>query len=457
MVPEAEIRVVKIKVLTMKKLLLFFVTVAMMAGGFAASAQGKYGADSANCIKYLSYYREYFKQKSYDDALPHWRKAYQLCPPTANHTMLIDGTFLMRKLIIKNAKNPILKKNLVDTLMTLHDTRAKYYPKYSVVALNNKGLDMSNFIKDDPAALYKGYGEIIEANGSQTKPQLFLFELNSAIELYRNGTLNAEDVINAYQRNISLLEQAECKTAFETEQNEKIRKDIESLFISSKVAGCEDLIALFTPRFESNPNDIELVTNIVKMMSLAEDCTDNDLYLNAVTSWYKLEPTHTSAYFLYKLNSSRGNAEEAIKYLEEAIAFESSDAALDIEYTNELAAYCYKNGKTIKAYELAKQVAEAESPFKGKAYMLMGTIWGSTNCSGNEIERRAPYWVAVDCLQKAKAADETLAEDANRMIATFTKYFPETGEAFMYGLTKGQSYTVSCGGLRAVTTVRTQN
>ena len=55
MVPEAEIRVVKIKVLTMKKLLLFFVTVAMMAGGFAASAQGKYGADSANCIKYLSY------------------------------------------------------------------------------------------------------------------------------------------------------------------------------------------------------------------------------------------------------------------------------------------------------------------------------------------------------------------------------------------------------------------
>ena len=87
----------------------------------------------------------------------------------------------------------------------------------------------------------------------------------------------------------------------------------------------------------------------------------------------------------------------------------------------------------------------------------MGTIWGSTNCSGNEIERRAPYWVAVDCLQKAKAADETLAEDANRMIATFTKYFPETGEAFMYGLTKGQSYTVSCGGLRAVTTVRTQN
>ena len=58
--------------------------------------QGKYGADSAECIKYLSYYKEYYKQKNYDDALPNWRKAFKLCPPSANQTMLIDGTSLMR-------------------------------------------------------------------------------------------------------------------------------------------------------------------------------------------------------------------------------------------------------------------------------------------------------------------------------------------------------------------------
>lgn len=439
----------------MKKLILI-AAFAMILGGLEVSAQGKYGADSAECIKYLSYYKEYFKQKSYDDALPNWRKAYKLCPPTANQTMLIDGTTLMRKLIQKNAKNPILKNALVDTLMTLHDLRAEYYPKYAVSARNNKGLDMANYIKDDPKKLYEGYSAIVEANGSNTKPQLFLFELNAAIELYKNGSIDAENVLNAYQKNIILLENAVCKTAYDKEQNEKVRKDLESLFISSKVASCDDLIALFTPRYEATPEDLALVTNIVKMMSVAEDCTDNDLYLNAVTSWYKLEPTHSSAYFLYKLNASRGNSEEAIKYLEEAIAFESSGADLDAEYTNELAAYCYKSGKSVKAYELAVKVTEMDSPFKGKAYLLMGTIWGSMNCGGNEIERRAPYWAAVDCLQKAKAADESLAEEANRLISAYSRYYPQTAEAFMYDVTDGQSYTVSCGGLRAVTTVRTQ-
>jgi len=440
----------------MKKIILLLVSAVILMPSFKAAGQGKYGADSAECIKYLSYYKEYFKQKSFDDAIPNWRKAYKLCPPTANQTMLIDGTSLVRKLISKNFKNPIYKASLIDTLMTLHDVRAEYYPKYAVATLNNKGLDLANYVKDDPRKLYDEYSKIIDNNKEKTKAQLFLFELNAAIELYKNGSINAEDVINTYQKNIAYIDAATPATTIEADQNAKIKKDLESLFISSKVASCDDLIALFTPRYEAAPEDLGLVTNIVKMMSVTEDCTDNDLYLNAVTSWYKLEPSHTSAYFLYKLNASRGNSAEAIKYLEEAIAFETSDAALDAEYTNELAAYCYKSGQSVKAYELAKKVTEMESPYTGKAYMLMGTIWGTTTCGGDEISRRAPYWAAVDCLQKAKAADESLTEEANRMIAAYSRYYPQTAEAFMYDVTDGQSYTVSCGGLRAVTTVRTQ-
>ena len=49
--------------------------VVLMFGGNNVFAQGKYGADSAECIKYLSYYKEYFKSKNYDAALPNWRKA----------------------------------------------------------------------------------------------------------------------------------------------------------------------------------------------------------------------------------------------------------------------------------------------------------------------------------------------------------------------------------------------
>ena len=440
----------------MKKIVLTLVSAALLLMGTNVFAQGKYGADSAECIKYLSYYKEYFKQKNYDESLPNWRKAYKLCPPTASQNLLIDGTTLLRREIQKQARNVEYRNALVDSLLALHDIRAEYYPNYAITARNNKGVDMSNFIKDDNKRLYEGYSEIIKVNGEQTKPSIFLFQLNAALEEFRAGNLTAEDIINTYQNAIEVLGNATADTDAEAEQLASIKTDVESLFISSKVASCENLISLFTPRYEANPNDLELVSNIVKMMSTADDCTSNELFLKAATSMYALDPSYNSAYFLYRLNSAKGNVNDALKYMEEAIAYPESDDATDGNYYYELATFCFKNGMNSRAYEAAGKAITLAPELAGKAYFLMGSIWGATRCSGNEIETRAPYWVAVDYLNRAKSADDSLTEEANRLIGQYSVYFPETAEAFMYDLTNGESYTVSCGGMRATTTVRTR-
>ena len=62
----------------------------------------------------------------------------------------------------------------------------------------------------------------------------------------------------------------------------------------------------------------------------------------------------------------------------------------------------------------------------------------------------------MDYLQKAKAADESLAADCNKLIGQYSAYYPQKAEAFMYDVVDGQSYTVSCGGMSATTVVRTQ-
>jgi len=440
----------------MKKLVLAVLSLLMIFAGNQSFAQGKYGADSAECIKYLSYYKEYFKQMNYTEAIPSWRKAFKLCPPTAQQTYLLDGTTLVRRLITENAKNEAYKNALIDTLLTLHSLRAQYYPTYAVTALNNKGLDIANYIKGDSKRLFDSYNEIIDANKNQTKAQIFLFAMNAAIDLYQKGNLTAEDVISTYQKNMEYISKVKAANPTEQEQNDKIKTDLESLFISSKVASCDNLIALFSPRYEANPNDNELVSNIVKMMSSTEDCTSNDLYLKAVTSMYKNEPSYNSAYFLYRLNASRGNVQDAVKYMEEAIAYPESDDKQDGEYYYELATFLYKNSMTAKAFESANKAVTLNPDFAGKAYFLMGTIWGATNCGGDEISRRAPYWVAVDYMIKARNADPSLAEDASKLIGQYSAYYPQTAEAFMYDITDGQSYTVACGGMRATTTVRTQ-
>jgi tetratricopeptide (TPR) repeat protein len=441
----------------MKRIVIAIAGLAMLLmGATPVFAQGKYGADSAECIKYLSYYQDYYKQRNYDDAIPNWRMAYKLCPPTASQNLILHGTTLVRQLLAKRDISPEQRKGLVDTLLTLHDLRAEYYPSYAVTARNNKGIDMSNYVKDDNKRLYDTYSSIIKANGPKVDPKILFFHLNAAIERYREGGVQTEDVINAYNDNIALLDNVAATTDEEKASKSQVKNDIENIFLTSRVASCESLLELYTPRLEADPNNLALVTTIARIMSNTEGCQDNDLYLKAVTAMYNLDPSYNSAYFLYRLNSVRGNASDAIKYLEEAIASPESDDLTDAGYYYELAAFSYKNGQSGRAVEAARKAVDLDPSLAGKTNMLLGTIWGNLRCGGNEVERAAPFWVAVDYLQKARAADPELAEEANRMIAQFSRYFPKTADAFMYDVQDGQSYTVSCSGLRATTTVRTQ-
>ena len=437
-------------------ILLITVAAAALIGSTSLSAQGKFGPDSAECIKYLSYYTEYYKQKNYDNALPNWRKAYHYCPPSSRYSLLSDGSTLLRNLIQKNRNNPVYKAKLVDSLMTIYDQRVQYFPKYAVSSLNNKALDMSNYMKDEPMKLLEGLTEIVAQTKEKTRTNVFVFQLSTAIDLYKIGMVDPETVIDIYDKGVEYLGMMTPKNDVEKKNIAKTIEDFETLFISSQVASCDNLITLFTPRVNAAPNDLDLAKKVVKIMSNAEECTNNDLYLTAVNTMYRMEPSANSAYYLYRLYSGRNEYDNAVKYIEEAINSKDSDDATDGGYYYELAVYALKNRNTSKAFTCAQKAIELNPSLAGKAYMLMGTIWGSTVCNGNEIQRRAPYWVAVDYMVKAKNADSSLTEDANNYIRQYSAYFPQTAEAFMYNVIDGETYKVNCGGMKATTTVRTQ-
>ena len=277
----------------MKKVFLAAISLTMLFSGASLFAQdmSKYGENASECVKYLSYYTEYYKQKNYDDATPNWRTAYKLCPPSCSQNLLIQGSELVSRLIAKNAKNTIMVEGLVDTLLTLQDQRAQYFPKYAVTAMNNKASYAAKYIKNDPKRVYDIYESVIAANGAETKASVLFNDFKVAVDLYGDGTVGTEEILNLYQRNLDMLNKIQPASEIEKKQIDEFRTNIENLFITSKVASCDDLLKLFGPRYEANPNDLQLATNIVKMMSLAEDCNDNDLFLNAVTTMYTLEPS----------------------------------------------------------------------------------------------------------------------------------------------------------------------
>ena len=440
----------------MKKITLILLAAMAIFGGQKVTAQDKYGSgpNREECIKYLSYYSEYYKQKNYDSALPNWRRAYSLCPATASQNMFIHGTTLMTRLY-NQVKDPAHKDAIVDTILTLQDQRMATYPKNRVSILNNKGQYMINYRGDQAKYIYDNVGEIVDELGTSANGGLLVNLLQSSIALYRENQLSADDVIAMYDKVMADVDGAMPKNEAEEEDNLKAKATIESIFADSKVASCENLIAIFTPRYNADPDNLALVSNIVKLMNTADDCAANDLYLNAVTSMYRLDPSYKSAFGLYRLNAARGNVADAAKYLEEAIDSPDSDPATDAQYYYEMAAFCYKNGMRGKASEAARKAIEMDYGFAGKAYLIMGNLWASATC-GETQDKWARYWAAADYYQKARNADPSVADEAAASLSSVSRYYPEASEAFMYDLTKGQSYTVSCGGMTATTTVRVQ-
>ncbi|MGM9776399.1 MAG: hypothetical protein ACI3ZG_06500 [Candidatus Coprenecus sp.] len=426
---------------------------------FSASmlfGQGKYGADSAECVKYLSFYTQYMKQGNIDEAAPSWRKAISICPPTASQNMLLDGMKIMRREIGKYKNNPVRKKELVDSLMLLHTLRLENYPKYRVTAQTNLAKDMINYSeKGQEENVYNVLGQTMDITKEKTDITVAVRYLHYAIELYKNGTFTEEQVLQSFNKSINVLESV--NQAKPSESAESAIQDVENMFAQSGVASCDGLMSLFAPRYEQTPDDKALLQNIVSLFTAA-NCTDSELFRAAIEGLHKLDPSHHSAYLLYKLYASSSAAEDIEKakiYMKEAIDAEDSDLTADGDYYYEYATFCFKMGDNVEAIDAAKKSAAISETNAGKAFFLIGTIWGTTQCKGNEVESRAQFWVATDYMNKAKKLDPSLEAEANKQIANFAKYYPEQANAFMYDIVDGDSFTVSCNGMRETTTVRT--
>ena len=420
-----------------------------------AFAQGRFGPDSVECVKYLSYYKEYLKQGNNAEAIGPWRKAYAICPVTASQNLLIDGQKLMRWAYGKT-RDAKARAGYVDTLMKLYDQRVATYPNNAVSALNNKVIDIVNFKwnENNPQLVYDEMKKIFDGTGDKASELVYVKLMETATTLYGSGAIDAEQVMADYTAISDRMNAA--LAAKDDEKLRKAQKDVETLFMGCGVANCDNMIALLTPRYEANPDDEETLRSVVKMLSAA-DCLDSDLFLKAVEALYTKDPSSGTAYLLYRLYSRKEEPSRAVKFLQEAINTCEGDNQQLASYYLELGSYNYKKaGNNAAAVAAAKRAAELSDSFKGRAYLLIGTIWGTVRCGGNEVEAHAHFWVAYDYVNRAKAADPSLAAEANALAGQYSAYFPNKADAFMYDLTDGKAYTVSCGSLRETTTVRTR-
>jgi tetratricopeptide (TPR) repeat protein len=337
----------------------------------------------------------------------------------------------------------------------MYDIRIEHYPAFRVSALQNKIREMSNYIPDAKEARLAEVEKLLNLTGDNTIPEMLVLYMGLVGTLYTEGQRTAEDMMDNYTNLMAILEKQE-KSQPNDEKVQEAKQTIEDMLIGSGVATCDNLLALFTPRFEANPDDLDLVSKVVSLLS-GSDCMTSDLFLKSVTALNKLSPSYKTAFYLYRLHAAKGENNDAARYLREAInSPDISDGEKGEYLYHEALLYFRSLNNTSRAMASAVAAIDASPFVRGKSYMLIASIWGGQRCGETDIEQRAPFWVAVDFLNRAKAADPSCAAEADKMIAQYRQYFPLQEETFMYDLAEGSEYTVVCGGMSAKTTVRTR-
>ena len=388
----------------MKKLML---AMAILVSVTALNAQ-KFGAspeDSLECIKNLSLYQDYYRQKQFDESLNYWRNVYTYCPKVSKG-IYIKGVKLYEKKIKKTKEDKVLKELLIDTLMMVYDARIVHFGQRGLV-LGRKAADVIQHRPSEVKAAYKMFEESLELQGNDMEAGALVYMYRTKYKIYKKGLCPKDEVISLYPK---LKAIADYNVKNSTREKDKVnyQKTSDNLLeFFKQVAECEDLVKAFKPKFEKDPENIEQLKEILSLLNTKE-CDDVDFYITVAKKLQEKEPSAIAAWSIANWYVKKKDCATAIPFYEEAYKL-----ADNMEEKEEIAPFKVKAILRAGLCQLsAGQYASAKQkalkaltidPNSGDAYVMLGDAYlgGASTWGENACEKGAGYWAAVDKYQIA--------------------------------------------------------
>jgi tetratricopeptide (TPR) repeat protein len=445
---------------TSGKLLLFTLLIGIFSTfqsfgqkGVEDGSRFGHGKDSIRCLKNLSLYVEFYKQNNYEDAVKPWTIVYNECPK-ASKNIYLHGEKMITD-AIENADDQAKKQNLLDSLMQLYDKRIKYFGQKGFV-LGKKGIDFIKYSKNSLDNIKKGYDileESIELRGNKSSMAVLVNFMNTTRTLYDNDAFEGSKVVDNYSKTLKIIE-SELEEDPDDNTAQRAKKVVDKIFENSGAASCKNLVNLYKPRFEENKQDVELIRKILDLLT-ESNCEDSDLYLNANIQLNKVEPNASAAHHIAQLYLERENIDKTIEYYKKAIEIQENDEK-KADYYLELASLTFEELKDKPTARKYARNALDLNPKAGAAYILIGRLYTQSleECGGDEFEKKAVLWAAVDKFIKAKQVDPDIADEAQGYINSYRPRFPDKKSIFFHNYEIGDSYRIGCW-INETTTVRT--
>ncbi|NPA37702.1 MAG: tetratricopeptide repeat protein [Chlorobi bacterium] len=394
-----------------------------------------HGEDSIRCLKNLSLYAEYFKQKNIKDALPYWQQAFDECPKSTSN--IYKHGEAMYKMLLSKEKDPTKREEYYNKLMQIYDQRIKYFGnsrKYPTPYIQGKkAVAMLKYKGYDPEVVKEAFdlmNKAIEAQGPKTQNSVLVTFMTTTVNRYKEGDLSADAVMQNYSTVSNILnKKIASSTGKKKDENVEIKNMIDKLFATSGVATCDNIEKIFGPMLPEHQGDENWLRRINHLLAKS-DCGDSQLFFKTSELLYKIEPSSSSAYGLFKMNLKTQNLDKAKEYIEEAIKLEENPADKAKFYTK--LALLYLSEKKYPEVKATALKALKLDPKNGDAYILIGKAYAAyaKNYGDTEFEHSTVYWAAVDKFIKAKQVDPEVAEEANNLISIYSAHFPNKEDIF---------------------------
>ncbi|MFN2394636.1 MAG: tetratricopeptide repeat protein [Bacteroidales bacterium] len=418
---------------------------------------GKTPEDSLKCRDNISLYSEHYGHRNFSMAYEPWREVLLNCPGAQQNTFL-RGIVLVR-MKYNEETDPVKREAWIDTIMMVYDKRIEYWGYTQTsregVVTGRKAVELSQLRPGNVVEINQLTSHAIELEKEKTQADVLLVHMQSLIRLADAGLKTTEDVLVAYDEIMDIIDYNLEHNPDDSKYYDPAKDQINIMF--EPFASCENIVRLFTPRLDKNPEDMELLERITDMLNKS-GCTDEVLFYNATKKLHKLSPNAESAFLMGRLENNDGNYEKAIDYFQEAVNLYEDDSDKFRAYLL-MADISFRN---LRQFEKARSFAleaSALEPENGRPYILIGEMYAATanECGDDELTSKVAYWAAVDKFTQALNVDNDPAvqERADQLISTYKQYFPNVETTFMYGLNDGDIYQIECW-INEITRVRSR-
>lgn len=418
-----------------------------------ATLDPKFGDDPAQRgenVKLLNYFSDAYQTKAYDDALAIYKQLLTRAPKASLNMYINAGDIYRNKMARATTKAE--RAAYLDSMLYVLDCRIEHFGSHPTrghaYLAAQKALLFNENNQIDRDRAFKLFQEAIAVGKHEVDPEMAAVYFNTLTEGFKLDDITPEEYLRDFDNLMFLLGNVSV-----TEDDEVAMTQIESLFASSGAASCENIEKIYRPKYEADPNNTDLIKQIVGLFARSKCGTDFQLELTE--KYYKAEPTPELAMMLGGVYEGKQQYAKAVEYFNIGISQEQ-DQAKKANILIRAAGATIAMSDYRAAADYSRQLI-AIDPENGFGYMFLAGAYagGAKNCSG--FEQQAAYWLVVDTYIQARAKfadDPDQLATINRLIGSYSAGFPKVEDTFMRGLEPGQGYTVNCGWLSGRTTVR---